>query len=41
MSLVGLHSIVEDEIPRYKEAFDFIMCVSPGLTGLWQVSGRS
>jgi exopolysaccharide production protein ExoY len=41
MSLVGPRPIVTAEIPRYGEAFHLCFSVTPGITGLWQVSGRS
>ncbi len=41
MSIVGPRPIVENEIPRYKDNFEDYCQVRPGLTGLWQVSGRS
>jgi Undecaprenyl-phosphate galactose phosphotransferase WbaP len=41
MSLVGPRPIVDDEIKKYGEDFTRIFSVKPGLTGLWQVSGRS
>lgn len=41
MSLVGPRPIVEAEIPRYGESFELYKKVLPGLTGLWQVSGRN
>ena len=41
MSLVGPRPIVEPEIPRYGESFELYKKVLPGLTGLWQVSGRN
>jgi Undecaprenyl-phosphate galactose phosphotransferase WbaP len=41
MSLVGPRPVVDDEIEKYGEDFDRIFSVKPGLTGLWQVSGRS
>jgi Undecaprenyl-phosphate galactose phosphotransferase WbaP len=41
MSLVGPRPIIEGEIPKYGEALDLYKQVRPGLTGLWQVSGRS
>ena len=41
MSLVGPRPIVEAEIARYGAAFDTCFSVTPGVTGLWQVSGRS
>jgi Undecaprenyl-phosphate galactose phosphotransferase WbaP len=41
MSLVGPRPIVAAEVERYKDSFDCYCRVKPGLTGLWQVSGRS
>lgn len=41
MSLVGPRPIVADEIPKYGEFFELYSKVRPGLTGLWQVSGRN
>jgi lipopolysaccharide/colanic/teichoic acid biosynthesis glycosyltransferase len=41
MSLVGPRPITEAEVPRYAEAFPLYCAVRPGITGLWQVSGRS
>jgi Undecaprenyl-phosphate galactose phosphotransferase WbaP len=41
MSLVGPRPIVHDEIARYKEAYAWYAKTTPGVTGLWQVSGRS
>jgi lipopolysaccharide/colanic/teichoic acid biosynthesis glycosyltransferase len=41
MSIVGPRPIVEDEIPRYGRRFNLYCSVKPGLTGLWQVTGRS
>jgi Undecaprenyl-phosphate galactose phosphotransferase WbaP len=41
MSLVGPRPIVEDEVWRYGDKFDIFTKVTPGLTGLWQVSGRN
>jgi len=41
MSLVGPRPITEGEVEKYGENFDWIFSVRPGLTGLWQVSGRS
>jgi len=41
MSLVGPRPIVTDEIARYGAAFhDYTRC-RPGITGVWQVSGRN
>ncbi|MCJ2056403.1 sugar transferase [Methylobacterium sp. J-048] len=41
MSLVGPRPIVQSEVTRYGAAFATCFSVPPGLTGLWQVSGRS
>ncbi len=41
MALVGPRPIVEAEIVRYGRFFAHYCRVKPGLTGLWQVSGRS
>ena len=41
MSLVGPRPIVDDEVKKYGEDFNRIFSIKPGLTGLWQVSGRS
>ena len=41
MSLVGPRPIVEEEIAAYGRNFSLYCRVTPGLTGLWQVSGRN
>jgi lipopolysaccharide/colanic/teichoic acid biosynthesis glycosyltransferase len=41
MSLVGPRPIIAAEIPRYAEKYALYTRVLPGLTGLWQVSGRN
>lgn len=41
MSLVGPRPIVEEEIANYGQNFALYCRVTPGLTGLWQVSGRN
>ena len=41
MSLVGPRPIVAAEIPRYGDEIAYYYETRPGLTGLWQVSGRS
>jgi lipopolysaccharide/colanic/teichoic acid biosynthesis glycosyltransferase len=41
MSLVGPRPIVEAEIARYGWRFRHYCAVKPGITGLWQVSGRN
>lgn len=41
MSLVGPRPIVESEIKKYGRYFGHYCAVRPGITGLWQVSGRN
>jgi Undecaprenyl-phosphate galactose phosphotransferase WbaP len=41
MSVVGPRPIVDDEVARYGESFERYAGVKPGITGLWQVSGRT
>jgi len=41
MSLVGPRPIVQAEVAHYGAAFTPCFSVPPGVTGLWQVSGRS
>lgn len=41
MSIVGPRPIVEAEVPRYGRHFEHYCLVRPGLTGLWQTSGRN
>ena len=41
MTIVGPRPIVTDELDFYGEYEDYYKAVKPGLTGLWQVSGRS
>ena len=41
MSLVGPRPIVRGEIPKYGEYFRDFCIVPPGITGMWQASGRS
>jgi exopolysaccharide production protein ExoY len=41
MSLVGPRPIVASEVELYGAHFEHYTKVRPGLTGLWQVSGRS
>lgn len=41
LSLVGPRPIVEDEVRKYGNWGRLLLTVPPGLTGLWQVSGRS
>ena len=41
MSLVGPRPIVQEEIKKYGKSFELYTQVRPGITGLWQVSGRN
>lgn len=41
MSLVGPRPVVEDELSYYGREADAYFAARPGITGLWQVSGRS
>ena len=41
MSIVGPRPIVEAEVVKYGACFDAYCAVRPGITGIWQVSGRS
>lgn len=41
MSLVGPRPIIQAELSRYGEFADDYLMVKPGITGMWQVSGRS
>lgn len=41
MSLVGPRPIIDDEVQKYGEYFDYFKAVKPGITGMWQVSGRN
>jgi len=41
MSFVGPRPIIDQELERYGEAGKYYLMAIPGITGLWQVSGRS
>jgi exopolysaccharide production protein ExoY len=41
MSIVGPRPVTEDELVRYSSAINAYLACRPGITGLWQVSGRS
>jgi Undecaprenyl-phosphate galactose phosphotransferase WbaP len=41
MSMVGPRPVVEEELHRYGASADLYLRVLPGVTGLWQVSGRN
>ncbi|MBD2293896.1 sugar transferase [Anabaena sphaerica FACHB-251] len=41
MSVVGPRPLVVEELPKYGCHIDEILTIRPGITGLWQVSGRN
>ena len=41
MSVVGPRPIVTEEIAKYGDAIEHYLAARPGLTGLWQISGRN
>ena len=41
MGLIGPRPIVDEEVEKYGKCFELYKQARPGLTGLWQVSGRS
>ena len=41
MSIVGPRPIVDEEIKKYKSSLKKVLSLKPGITGLWQVSGRN
>ena len=41
MSIVGPRPIINEEAVRYGDVFELYTSVRPGITGLWQVSGRN
>ena len=41
MSLVGPRPVVEAELERYGDDVGYYFMTKPGMTGLWQVSGRN
>ncbi len=41
MSVVGPRPLVPEELGKYSDAIDQVLTVRPGITGLWQVSGRN
>jgi exopolysaccharide production protein ExoY len=41
MSIVGPRPVVEDELEMYEASASYYLQTRPGLTGLWQVSGRN
>jgi exopolysaccharide production protein ExoY len=41
MSLIGPRPVIDAEIPLYGQLRHYYLAATPGLSGLWQVSGRS
>lgn len=41
MSIVGPRPVVQDELKFYGRSVSFYLRARPGLTGLWQISGRN
>ena len=41
MSLVGPRPITKEELSYYQNNIDYYFMTKPGMTGLWQVSGRN
>ncbi len=41
MSVIGPRPIVEKEIKKYHNKIEKVLSIKPGITGLWQVSGRN
>ncbi|MDX2098312.1 MAG: sugar transferase [Leptolyngbyaceae cyanobacterium bins.59] len=41
MSVVGPRPLVSEELSKYGKYIDKILTIRPGITGLWQVSGRN
>lgn len=41
MSFIGPRPIVPEEVERYGDKARYLFRVTPGITGLWQVSGRN
>ena len=41
MSFVGPRPVTRDEIEKYGDSAEYVLSVTPGLSGMWQISGRS
>ena len=41
MSLIGPRPVVLEEQKYYRDSWDEFLSIKPGMTGLWQVSGRN
>lgn len=41
MSIVGPRPLVPEELHKYGQKMEKVLTIKPGITGLWQVSGRN
>ncbi len=41
MSFIGPRPVTEPELEKYGKYKNYVLSVSPGLSGMWQISGRS
>ena len=41
MSLVGPRPVVMDELKNYGNDVEYYLMAKPGMTGIWQISGRN
>ncbi len=41
LSLIGPRPVTKQELQRYEDASSLFLSIKPGITGLWQVSGRN
>lgn len=41
MSFVGPRPVTNDELDKYGDNSEYVLSVTPGLSGMWQISGRS
>ncbi|WP_319420970.1 sugar transferase [Pleurocapsa sp. FMAR1] len=41
MSVIGPRPLVPEELPKYGRKINTVLTIRPGITGLWQVSGRN
>ena len=41
MSFVGPRPVTQPELKKYGEYEDYVLSAQPGLSGMWQISGRS
>lgn len=41
MSFIGPRPVTEEELSKYGEFKDYVLSVLPGISGMWQISGRS